>query len=80
MQATLTGLNYELHIQEPRYELNLLKVKVYEIDRQTFIVNPTPVISINTTVDAFAQALHKHYGESPFRRKKGETVEQKSIG
>lgn len=75
MQATLTGLNYELHIQEPRYELNQLKVKVYKINRQTFIVNPTPVISINTTVDAFAQALRNHYGESPFKRKKGELVE-----
>lgn len=71
MIATLTGLNYEIHLQEPRYDLNLLKVKVYKMNRRTFIVDPTPVISINTTVDAFAQALRDHYGQSPFKRQKG---------
>ena len=76
MKTTLTGLDYEIRIQESQYEQNQLKVRVYEIDRQTFITKPVPVISINTTIDHFAQALRKHYGESPFRHRKEKPSEQ----
>lgn len=78
MQTILTGLFYGIRIQEPQHEQNQLEVKIYEIDRQTFIIKPLPVLSINTTIDNFAQALRNHYGEPPSKHRKDKPNEQET--
>lgn len=75
MQATLTGLKYIIHIQEPLIASGTIKISIHKIDRDTYKVEPCPAISVLTDVDKFARALYDHYERMPFPHLKGELVE-----